>query len=115
MPAVILHTSVACNDDQKNQLAAGLSKLCASAIGKPESYVVSVVKDGATVYFGGEPQNAAMVQVSSIGGLDPKTNEQLSAEICQLLNEQLDTDPSKVYLNFTELKPHCWGWNGGTF
>ena len=115
MPAIILQTSVKCTDKQKNQLAADLSKICAAELGKPESYVMAIVQDNSVIYFGGEAKPAAMVNIKSIGGLNPTINTNLTKSICDLLMQTLHIAPNNTYLNFTDIAQHNWGWNGSTF
>jgi len=115
MPAIILRTSVKCTDEQKNSLAKGLSKICADNIGKPESYVMSVVQDAATICFGGNLQPAAMLDVKSIGSLNANVNATLSKAICEFLATSINIEPNNIYINFTDVARENWGWNSGTF
>jgi phenylpyruvate tautomerase PptA (4-oxalocrotonate tautomerase family) len=55
------------------------------------------------------------VDIRSIGGLSDDVNRQLSQKICKLLKESLGVPPDRVYLNFTDVRPGNWGWNGDTF
>jgi len=115
MPTIILQTSVKCTDKQKNILAKELSKICAAQLNKPETYVMSIVRDDVTVFFGGKTKQAAMLEVSSIGGLNPTVNAAFSKAICEFLSESIKIDSDCVYINFTNIKGENWGWNSKTF
>jgi len=115
MPAIILRTSVKCTDEQKDFLARGLSKICADALGKPELYVMSVVQDGATIFFGGNKQMAVILDVKSIGGLNAAVNAALSKAICDFLSETINIEPNSIYINFADVARENWGWNSTTF
>ena len=115
MPLIKMQTSVKCTDEQKNGIAAELSGICAKTIGKPETYVASVVEDDAVITFGGEPAAGAFVEVKSIGGLNGSVNKELSTAICECLESELGISGSKVYINFTDVPASSWGWHGGTF
>lgn len=115
MPLIKMQTSIKCSDEQKSELAKALSSICASGIGKPESYVASLVEDDATFAFGGEVQGAAFVEVKSIGGLNGSVNGALSASICEYLESTLGISGDLIYINFTDVPASHWGCNGSTF
>lgn len=115
MPLIKLETSVKCSEKQKNELVFDLSKICAECTGKPESYVLSIVEDGALISFGGKVKRGAFLEVKSIGGLNDSVNNSLTVKICECLKRELDISPSDVYINFTDVSGVNWGWNGSTF
>lgn len=115
MPLIKIQTSVKCSDEQKQELVLKLSGICASGIGKPESYVMSLLEDDAILALGGSVKNAAFVEVKSIGGLNGAVNSRLSSDICSCLEEMLGIPGSCVYINFTDVPASQWGCNGSTF
>lgn len=115
MPAVILHTSATCTVEIKQEIAKTLSEICATTLGKPEEYMLSMVYDDPVILFGGRSDKSALIEVRSIGGLSSEINQTLSAAICELLSEKLDIDPAHVYLNFIDVERSNWGWNKETF
>ena len=115
MPLIKTLTSVKCTEEQKVELASELSGICAKTIGKPETYVASIVEDDAVITFGGEKADAAFVEVKSIGGLNGNINKALSSAVCECLESKLGIPQDKVYINFSDVSANCWGWNGGTF
>ena len=114
MPLLKLETTVALSDEKKQALLTSLSKIVAGTIGKPEQYVMVVISPAA-ILMSGKPGDAAFVDVRSIGGLNDDVNRQLSQKIGSLLNESLGVPPDWIYLNFTDVAPGNWGWNGNTF
>jgi phenylpyruvate tautomerase len=114
MPLLKLETSVALNDEKKKTVLAALSKSVADTIGKPEQYVM-VTNSQSAILMSGKAGDAAFVDIRSIGGLSGDTNRRLSQQICKLLKDSLGIAPDRVYLNFTEVEPDNWGWNGSTF
>ena len=115
MPLIKMQTSVKCSDEQKREVAQTLSKICAGEIGKPETYVASLVEDDAVFSFGGEIKPAAFIEVKSIGGLNGSVNNALSSAICGCLEDILGIPGNCVYINFTDVPASQWGWNGSTF
>lgn len=39
----------------------------------------------------------------------------LSNSICKYLMNNYGINPDRVYINFTNVERHMWGWNNGTF
>ncbi len=114
MPLLNLLTSAPLDDERSGPLAASLSKLVASAIDKPERYVM-VALGGRAMAMSGGMEPSAFADLRSIGGLTADVKRKLSAGICALLQESLRVPPERVYLNFTDVPPEDWGWNGSTF
>ena len=114
MPLLKLETTVALSEEQRRNLLGSLSKAVASAIGKPEQYVMVSLSQSA-VLMSGKGGEAAFVDIRSIGGLNSEVNRKLSQQICKLLKDSLGIAPDRVYLNFTDVEAGNWGWNGSTF
>ena len=108
-----MQTSVKIQD--KASLTLELSKICAKIIGKPETYVQSVVEDDAVISMGGKIIDSAFVEVRSIGGLNPSVNKELSKAICGILEEKAKIKPSSVYINFIDVSASNWGNSSTTF
>ena len=114
MPLLKLETTVAFSEEQKRTLLSSLSKVVASAIGKPEQYVMIAISHSALL-MSSKAGEAAFVDIRSIGGLNGDTNRKLSQQICKLLKDSLGIAPDRVYLNFGDVEVSNWGWNGSTF
>lgn len=115
MPLIKLQMSESCSQETKEELCCELSRICAEGIGKPESYVASLVEDDAVIAFGGAIQNSAYVEVKSIGGLNGSVNRNLAAAICGCLEAKVGIPGSRIYINFTDVPASSWGCNGSTF
>lgn len=93
---------------------ADLSSITAETIGKPETYVM-VNASRSDMMMSGSLDDAAFVEVKSIGGLGHDVNAALSEKICGVLSEKLGIAANRVYLNFAEVPASDWGWNGSLF
>ena len=114
MPLLQLHTSVAVPEPKRAALLGRLSKLVAETVGKPEAYVMVLLREGP-VSMSGEVGPAAFVDLRSIGGLSPAVNKRLMAKLCPLLEQELGVAPARVFANFTDVPGASWGHDGGTF
>lgn len=114
MPLLKLETTVPLPQEKAKPLLAALSKAVASAIGKPEQYVM-ITASHSDMVMSGKAGDAAFVDIRSIGSLNGDTNRKLSQQICKLLQDSLGVAPDRIYLNFTDIEAGNWGWNGNTF
>jgi len=116
MPLIKVETSAQLDKAKTESLALALSKTIAKALGKPESYVQSIVEDGAAIAFAGKTDApSAYVLVRGIGGFSPQVNKSASKAICATLEQEAGIEPGRVYINFEDIPASDWGWNGGTF
>lgn len=98
------------------ELCKKLSKTVASALGKPESYVLTSFSKCDAMCFGGDADTpAAFLYLSSIGAITPETNAAASAAIAAILEEELGVAKNRYYLNFFDSPRPNTGYNGGTF
>ncbi|MBI3038814.1 hypothetical protein HYY75_07175, partial [bacterium] len=81
---------------------------------KPEKYVMVAIEHGE-ISIGGKAGPAAFVDIRNIGYLSGDTTQKISGRICSRLRELLAIPGDRVYLNFTDISPYNWGWNGKTF
>ena len=88
-----------------NKLSAAL----ASATGKPESYVMTLLESSVPMTFAG---SSAYVEIKSIGALTPP---EMSDQFCALINASLGISKDRIYIGFEDVNASDWGWNGRTF
>jgi len=100
--------------ENKKELLDSFTKKIAKALEKPEKYFMTSLEDNTQIYFQGDFQPAAFVELRSIGLPENKTAE-LSKKICDMVEEHLNVPEERVYINFVDIKNTMWGWNGSTF
>lgn len=112
MPYLHLHTNVTVDD------SAALLRRCSSAtgaaLGKPESYVMIGISDRQPMLFAGSDAPLAFVELKSLG-LSSSQTANLSATLCDLLQQELGIDAGRIYIEFAAPERAMFGWNGGTF
>lgn len=113
MPYLKLNTNVAVSEQQTPQLLRELSQLMAKETGKPERYVMTSISCDAML-FAGNDEPLAYLECKSIG-LTSSQAKNLSASICQLLNDRLALPKDRIYIEFSNCPAEFWGWNGSTF
>jgi phenylpyruvate tautomerase PptA (4-oxalocrotonate tautomerase family) len=114
MPLLRLETDALKRVEDTETLLDALASIVSESIGKPVDYVmVSTVE--SSVYMSGRLGDSALMEVSSIGGLDKVTISQLASRLTELLSSQLGIPPERVYCTFEDVPGERWAWQGRTF
>ncbi len=114
MPYLMLQTNIEIPADGIHTLLENLSAAVAKALGKPESYVMVALDDGRPMFFAGSDEPTAYIELKSLGLPDSMTPA-LSRTLCGLIEQQLEIDQERIYIEFSSPANHLWGWNGETF
>ena len=111
MPLINLRTNISDIQDA-NGLLKNLSAALASATGKPESYVMTLLEPGIPMTFAASDEPCAYVEIKSIGSITPPA---MSAQFCELINASLGISKDRIYIGFDDVSASNWGWDGRTF
>jgi len=112
MPVLQVNTNVGI--ENKDDFLIQASALIASALGKPESYVMIQVNDKQSMSFAGTTEPLAFCTLKSLG-LSTSQTADLSAQTCNFLNTQFGIDTARIYIEFAAPERAMFGWNGETF
>lgn len=112
MPLVQIHTNKRVINP--SNLLSGLSSLVVSILDKPEEYVMVQLKDEESMLFAGTSEPLVYLELKSIGLPKDRTQE-MSKRLCEFIEESLQIDKTRVYIEFTDATRSMWGWNGTTF
>ena len=69
--------------------------------------------DGADMYFKGDDSPAAFVDVSVFGKSTDAQCENMTKEICKIMQEELSLPSDRVYIKYSGTNQ--WGWNNMNF
>lgn len=100
--------------ERKEVLLKKLSAAMADNLGKPESYIMTALEADLKMTFGGSTEKTAFIEVKSIG-LKQSMTEELSKFICEFIEQELEIDQDRIYIEFADAPGAMWGWDGGTF
>jgi len=114
MPLLKIQTNVKLSDTEKHQAMARLSATTATALGKPERYVMVILETDIAMQFAADTAGTVYAELKSIG-LPENQTEALSATLCASLSETLAVPGERIYIEFGNAERHMWGWNGTTF
>lgn len=116
MPLCSIYTSASALDPARTRtLLTDLSARLARHLGKPEKYVMTCLAPPTTMTFGGSFEAACYVEIKSIGSMSPELTRAISADFCARLSEAFDVPSDRIYIEFSDAKPHLWGHDGDTF
>src|SRR4051812_3515902 len=116
MPLIQIQTSAEPPPpERQSALLLELSKTLARELSKPEQYMMTSLFPRAAMTFGGTAEPACFAQISNIGELSEALTARLSAVVCRLLSEGLGVAQARIYLEFRDIEPQLWGFDGGTF
>tara|TARA_A100001388_G_C28736252_1_gene484287 strand:+ start:213 stop:545 length:333 start_codon:yes stop_codon:yes gene_type:complete len=109
MPYVNISTSK--KIENKNKLLDEISTLISSLTKKSKRFVMAKLEDNANLYFNDESP-CCYFEIKSIGSLNPS---EMANPICSFIHEKMGIPIDKIYINFYDVPPEMWGWNGRTF
>lgn len=114
MPFINSKVTVKMDDSKKETIKKELGNLISTLPGKSESWLMVGFEDNYTLYFKGEKkEKAAFVEVKIFGSADRSSKNNLTAQICNLFEKELQIPKDSTYITIQEIND--WGWNGELF
>ncbi|MBE6698575.1 MAG: hypothetical protein E7581_08690 [Ruminococcaceae bacterium] len=113
MPFIDLKTNKQVSKNDEIALKEALGKAIAILPGKSETWLMLDIHDACRMYFHGSDAPCAMLQVQVFGKINPEKCEQLTAEICRIMDSTLHIPPENTYVKYEEVD--LWGWNSQNF
>lgn len=114
MPFVNSKISVKISREQELTIKNRLGQAIALIPGKSESWLMVGFEDDYKLYFKGqEYEKIVFVEVQIYGDTSRSALSSLTAEICNIYNEELGVEKDKIYVKYDLVQN--WGWNGSNF
>ena len=113
MPLIQVTSNIPLSDTEKNNALQTLSKAAAELLDKSEDYVMTSWNT-AKMTMAGTGAPTAFIDLHSIR-LPEDASSRLSKELCERLSLAVDIRQDRIYINFHDVSPSMWGWNGKTF
>ncbi len=113
MPYIATSTNVSISGRKKENLKERMGRAIEIIPGKTEGWLMLSFRDNVSMFFKGEDDPCAICQVKLFGSADEEVYEKLTEELTDILHEELDLDPDRIYVTYEEIG--VWGWNGGNF
>ncbi len=113
MPFINVKTNLPVPSEKKNSIKTALGKAITLIPGKSENWLMVGIEPEYCLYFKGDDEACAMVEVSVFGKASSSAYSSLTEAICNILNKELAIETSRIYVKYTETDN--WGWNGSNF
>lgn len=113
MPFIDSKITLKLTEEKKNSIKTKFGQAI-SIINKPESFLMVGIDDNYDIFMAGQKvEKAAYISVSLFGNASSEAYERLTAEICKIMNDELEIPGDKVYVTYHGVND--WGWNGKNF
>jgi phenylpyruvate tautomerase PptA (4-oxalocrotonate tautomerase family) len=114
MPYIEVKSSVKIDENMKNDLQIKLTDAVATAFSKPKMYIMANIEDSASLFMGGAKiEKGAYISVSLLGSTSKSICQNLTKNICDILNSELGIDSENIYITYHSVD--LWGWNSSMF
>ncbi len=113
MPYIATTTNVPISGKKQQVLKERLGQAIELIPGKTESWLMVSFQDNVPMYFKGLEDPCALLAVKIYGTATEEDYAKLTEALTDILREELDIDPDRVYVTYQEID--FWGWNGGNF
>ena len=110
MPLLSISTNAKIKNEQ--MLLANSSDFISSLIDKPENFVMVKLTHSLSMYFAGNDELCAFIEIKSIGSLLPS---KMSKPICEFFSTELEIPTERIYIFFQDVDSNEWAWNNKTF
>ena len=114
MPYLSLHTNAEPTPSEKEAFLIAASHAVSEHLGKSEDYFMGTVTDCCTLYFSGNQEPGAMVELASIGFNEEHAGG-MAGILCELVSSHFHVPQDRIYVRFHDSTRSMWGWNGKTF
>lgn len=113
MPLLKITSNISLSDSEKKNALQTLSKAAAELLEKSEDYVMTSWTT-AKMTMAGSDTPAVFLDLHSIR-LPIDDTARLSKELCERIRLAVEVREDRIYINFHDVAPQQWGWNGKTF
>ncbi|CEG37734.1 Macrophage migration inhibitory factor [Plasmopara halstedii] len=103
MPYVKVTSNVSSSNIDKNKAMAAISKGVASALDKSEKAVMVHLELSTSMMFQASDAPCAMIQLRSIGKVDPQHNPTTASVLTEIVSAELDIPKERIFMNFDDV------------
>lgn len=98
MPCLDISTNVNLDGVDKDSLFSEITRVVAEITGKPESYVMVLLKGSVDISFGGNKEAAAFAEIVAMGGIDREIKRKIIAAVGDVLQDRLGIPVTRFVL-----------------
>ncbi|KAF2288458.1 hypothetical protein GH714_007650 [Hevea brasiliensis] len=98
MPCLYISTNVNLADVDTEAIFSDATKAVATIIGKPEHFVMVILKGSVAISFNGNKEPAAYAEIVSMGGINKEVKRDLIATLGTILENKLSIPRTRFFL-----------------
>ncbi|XP_054794321.1 uncharacterized protein LOC129299871 [Prosopis cineraria] len=98
MPCLYISTNVNLDGIDTDPIFSEATSTVSSIIGKPQKYVMVILKGSVQISFEGNKEPAAYAEIVSMGGIDSQVKKELIASIGSILQSKLSIPRTRFFL-----------------
>ncbi|KAK7830684.1 uncharacterized protein LOC112015179 [Quercus suber] len=98
MPCLYISTNVSLDGVDTDPIFSELTKTVSTIIGKPENYVMVILKGSVAISFELNKTPAAYAEIVSMGGINSDVKKKLIATIGTILQSKLSVPRTRFFL-----------------
>ncbi|XP_054785112.1 uncharacterized protein LOC129291657 [Prosopis cineraria] len=98
MPCLYISTNVNLDGIDTDPIFSEATSTVSSIIGKPQKYVMVILKGSVQISFEGNKEPAAYAEIVSMGGIDSQVKKKLIASIGSILQSKLSIPRTRFFL-----------------
>ncbi|KAL4606360.1 hypothetical protein ACB092_09G097500 [Castanea dentata] len=98
MPCLYISTNVSLDGVDTDPIFSELNKAVSTIIGKPENYVMVILKGSVAISFESNKTPAAYAEIVSMGGINSDVKKKLIATIGTILQSKLSVPRTRFFL-----------------
>jgi phenylpyruvate tautomerase len=114
MPYLLIQTNKGIGEEEQSRLVTEACKIVATALNKPEKYVMIAWTPVPKMTFDSDPSGAAFLELRSIG-IPESGRQKLPGELAKCMAEHLGIDADRVYLVMMDVPGKYWAQGEQTF
>lgn len=112
MPLITTKVSTEITKEKEISLKSQFGKAI-ELIGKSESWLMVEFQDNSRLYFKGEDQPSAMIEIDLLGSASDSGYAALTEKITEIVSAELGIPKDRIYIRYCEIG--CWGYSGMNF
>ncbi|GKV22069.1 hypothetical protein SLE2022_073520 [Rubroshorea leprosula] len=98
MPCLYITTNLNLDGVDTDPIFADTTKAVASIIGKPEHFVMVILKGSVPISFNGNKEGAAYAEIVSMGGINTEVKRKLIATLGSIMQDKLSIPKARFFL-----------------
>ncbi len=113
MPFINTKTNFEIDKSKREELKKGYGKAISIIPGKSERSLMLAFENCPMYFHGEEKEKLAFVEIKLYGKADRGAMNELTGEVCSLLNKVTGIDEGDIYVKYEEVE--VWGCGGSNF